>query len=75
MVDSNARTWVVIERAVAGQVAWRSRRVTGHEADALVSKLRAQGRDVVAKRFRFPGDGTNPRRRVLTPSIRRRPPS
>jgi len=65
MTDSNSRTWVVVERGVAGQVAWRSRRLTGHEADLLVSELRAQGRDAVAKRFRFPGDGTNTRRRAL----------
>ena len=65
MADGSARAWIVVERGVAGHVVWRSRRLTGSQADALASALCARGRDAVAKRFRFPGDATNARRRAL----------
>jgi len=60
MAEGAARQWIVLERHADGRVVRRSRRVTGMQADSLLARLRADGRDAFATRFRFPAPEETP---------------
>ena len=60
MKYSTPRRWVVVERRASGWIVRRSKRLNGVQADQLVARLRAHGRDAFALRFRFPAHNEIP---------------